>query len=127
MGTRLLVVDDHAAFRSVACRLLAAGGFTVVGEAGDGAGAIEAALRLQPDVVVLDVQLPDVDGFAVAEELARHPAPPAVVLVSSRSLRDYGRRVAESPVCGFVPKSELSGEAIRLLLPPEGAGCAACG
>ena len=116
MAARVLIVDDHASFRAIARRLLAADGFAVVGEAADGAGGISAARELRPDVVLLDVQLPDVDGFAVAEVLAAEPAPPAVVLVSTRSRTDYGSQVGRSSARGFIGKSELSGDAVRRVL-----------
>jgi DNA-binding NarL/FixJ family response regulator len=108
----VLIVDDHAPFRSLARRLLGAGGFEVVGEAADGAGALAAVRDLAPDVVLLDVQLPDLDGFAVAEALAGEPAAPVVVLVSSRALVDYGHRVEASTARGFIAKAELSGETL---------------
>ena len=104
MAVRVLIVDDHAPFRALARMLLVADGFDVVGEAGDGAGALVAARDLHPDVVLLDVQLPGDDGFAVAETLAADPAAPAVVLVSSRSRSDYGRRVAGRPPAGSSPR-----------------------
>jgi DNA-binding NarL/FixJ family response regulator len=119
MDARVLIVDDHASFRSIACRLLIDGGFAVVGEAADGTTAISAVRHLRPDVVLLDVQLPDLDGFAVAAVLAAEPEPPAVVLVSSRSRTDYGHRVGESAVLGFIAKSELSSDAVRRLLQPR--------
>jgi DNA-binding NarL/FixJ family response regulator len=116
MAVRVLIVDDHAPFRALARMLLVADGFDVVGEAGDGRYALAAAHDLQPDVVLLDVQLPGADGFAVAEALAARPSAPAVVLVSSRSRSDYGNRVAENVACGFIAKDELSGTALRLVL-----------
>jgi DNA-binding NarL/FixJ family response regulator len=109
---RVVIVDDHAPFRSLARRLLGAGGFAVVGEAADGAGALAAVRALAPDVVLLDVALPDLDGFAVAEALAAEPDAPVVVLVSSRSLRDYGSRVDASTARGFIAKADLSGETL---------------
>ncbi len=112
MTPRVLIVDDHAPFRSLARRLLVAGGFSVVGEAGDGAGALAAVRDLAPDVVLLDVQLPDTDGFTVAETLAGEPAAPVVVLVSSRALLDYGHRVDASTARGFIAKADLSGETL---------------
>ena len=93
----MLIVDDHASFRSLARRLLVAEGFDVVGEAGDAADAFVAVRSLAPDVVLLDIRLPDLDGFGVAEVLAGDEDAPAVVLVSSRSRGDYGPRVDASP------------------------------
>jgi len=116
MAVRVLIVDDHAPFRALARMLLVADGFEVVGEAGDGADALCASQRLRPDVVLLDVQLPDVDGFGVAEALSAHAPAPVVVLVSSRSRTDYGHRVADSVARGFIAKAELSGDALRRVL-----------
>ena len=115
MRARVLIVDDHTSFRTFARRLLVAEGFDVVGEAADGASALSAAGALRPDVVLLDVQLPGDDGFAVAETLAAHPPAPAVVLVSSRSRTDYGHR-GDDVTRGFIAKAELSGAALRLVL-----------
>jgi DNA-binding NarL/FixJ family response regulator len=113
----VLIVDDHAVFRSLARSLLEAEGFEVVGEAPDGRSAIDAALQLRPDIVLLDIQLPDLDGFAVAERLAAidHDRP-AVVLVSSRDSSSYRRRLAATPARGFITKSQLSGSALSALL-----------
>lgn len=111
----MLIVDDHGGFRACARQLLAAEGFEVVGEAGDAASAIAAARELRPDVVLLDVQLPDVDGIQAAWEIALDGGS-AIVLVSSRDLSDLAGAVAESPARGFIPKSELSGATLRELL-----------
>ena len=116
MRPTVLIVDDHDGFRESARALLEAEGFTVVGDAADGAAAVAEAARLRPDVVLLDVQLPDVDGFAVAEELAVAPDPPRVVLISSREAAAYGPRMAAAPVCGFLAKRELSGAALAALV-----------
>jgi len=113
---RVLIVDDHPSFRSIASRMLTGGGFTVVGEAADGAGALLAALQLRPDVVLLDIGLPDTDGFEVAQALAGQPDPPAVVLMSSRASADYGPVIGRAPVAGFIPKADLSGSAVRRIL-----------
>jgi DNA-binding NarL/FixJ family response regulator len=113
---RVLIVDDHAPFRALARQLLTVDGFDVVGEASDGAEAIAAVRDLRPDVVVLDVQLPDVDGFGVAEALTGTPLAPRIVLISSRDRADYGHRVAESAADGFIAKAELSGDTLRLVL-----------
>ena len=94
MVRTVLVVDDHAGFRELARTLLEDGGYAVVGEAGDGATALRAARSLHPDAVLLDVHLPDMDGFAVAAALAREEPAPRVVLTSAdtdeRSVRCCG-------------------------------------
>jgi DNA-binding NarL/FixJ family response regulator len=112
----VLIVDDHPSFRASAHALLEAEGFEVVGEAEDGESAIEAAGRLQPDVVLLDVQLPDINGFDVAKQLTANGSGVCVVLVSSRDGSDFGPLVEASGARGFVPKSELSGAAISALI-----------
>ena len=96
--------------------LLEAEGFEVVGEAVDGASAIEAALSLEPDVVLLDVYLPDINGFEVAAELLRNGNPPEIVLTSSRDPRDFGTLVEQSGARGFISKAELSGASLAALL-----------
>ena len=115
MRPTVLIVDDHAAFRASARALLEAEGFDVVGEATDGAEAVAAVAVLRPEIVLLDIQLPDLDGLAVAEQLAAAPDPPAVVLISSRDAAAYGPRLQATPVRGFIPKSRLSGEALAAL------------
>ena len=120
MRPTVLIVDDHSGFRRMARRMLEEDGFRVVAEAVDAAGALAAARLHRPQLVLLDVQLPDLDGFAVAEALAAGTLPPVVVLTSSRSASDYGSRVGRSPAQGFVPKAELSGPALTELF--EAAG-----
>ena len=110
----MLIVDDHAVFRASARALLEADGFEVVGEAVDGASALELARELEPELVLLDVALPDLSGFEVAERLTGAPA--KVILTSSREPRDFGRRVHRSGALGFIPKDRLSGEALASLL-----------
>jgi DNA-binding NarL/FixJ family response regulator len=117
--TSVLIVDDHADFRARAREVLEADGYEVVGEAADGASGLAASRELRPDVILLDVQLPDMDGFEVARRLAGDGHPSQVVLTSTRDEADYGRRVTLSTAQGFVPKAELSGEAIRRLLRGE--------
>ena len=113
MRPSVLIVDDHAAFRAAARELLEADGFRVVGEAADGAAALTAIAELEPDVVLLDVQLPDLNGFDVADRLA---AGPAVVFVSSRSVSSFRWRLAANPAWTFIAKSELSGETLAAAL-----------
>jgi DNA-binding NarL/FixJ family response regulator len=105
----VLIVDDHADYRAAARELLVADGFDVVGEAADGAGAVRESARLRPAIVLLDIGLPDIDGFAVAERLASGPHPPVVVLISSRDAVVYGDRIARAPARGFISKVRLSG------------------
>jgi DNA-binding NarL/FixJ family response regulator len=116
MRPSVLIVDDHADFREAASTLLESEGFSVVGAAADGDAAIAAAERLHPEVVLLDVQLPGLDGFAIADLLARTSVPPAVVLISSREAATYGRRLEAAPVRGFIPKRALSGAALAALV-----------
>ena len=113
----MLIVDDHPSFRATARTLLELEGFDVVGEAVDGASAVEAARLLRPELVLLDVQLPDTDGFAVASRMLSNGSAPSIVLTSSRDAADFGPLVAESGARGFVPKSELSGAALTALMP----------
>ena len=110
----VLIVDDHASFRRSARTLLELEGYEVVGEAADGASALELVDRLRPGLVLLDIALPDTSGFDVAERLAVGGA--KVVLTSSREQRDLGRRVSRSGAIGFVPKDRLSGPALAALL-----------
>jgi DNA-binding NarL/FixJ family response regulator len=116
MPRTVLIVDDHDAFRESASALLAAEGFDVVGAAADGDEAVAEARRLRPQVVLLDIQLPDLDGFAVAERLTALPDPPRVVLISSRDASAYGPRLGEAYARGFITKRELSGEALAALV-----------
>jgi DNA-binding NarL/FixJ family response regulator len=116
MRPTLLIVDDHPGFRSLARQLLEAGGFEVVGEAANGHAAVATARQLRPDLVLLDIQLPDLDGFEVTARLGDGEAEPVVVLTSTRDRLDYGERVARSGARGFIPKAELSGAALRAFL-----------
>jgi DNA-binding NarL/FixJ family response regulator len=115
VAATILIVDDHAGFRSYARALLVAEGFDVVGEATDGASALALAQSLAPEVVLLDVALPDMDGFAVCKALLEDGRGPAVVLTSSRDVSAYRRRLEQSRARGFIAKSELSGPALAAL------------
>lgn len=113
----VLIVDDHAGFRVAARALLESDGrLDVVGEAGNGTDAIRAATRLRPDIVLLDIVLPDLDGFAVCESIMRGESnPPTIILISSRSPSSYGARLSASPARGFLPKEELSAATLLAL------------
>jgi DNA-binding NarL/FixJ family response regulator len=115
--TTVLIVDDHPSFRASARAILEAEGFDVIGEANDGSSAETAIAALRPDVVLLDVQLPDTDGFEICREcLARNGYNPRIVLVSSRDAADYGELISRSGATGFIAKAELSGEALAALV-----------
>jgi DNA-binding NarL/FixJ family response regulator len=112
----VLIVDDHPSFRLCVRETLEAEGFDVVGEADSGAAALEAVARLGPDVVLLDVQLPDMTGFDVAARLSANGGRLAVVLVSSRDAADYGPLIERSGARGFIAKDDVTGAAIEALL-----------
>jgi DNA-binding NarL/FixJ family response regulator len=116
MTQTVLIVDDHPSFLAVARLLLETDGFVVVGVATDGESGVAEALRLMPDVVLLDVGLPDVDGFEVAARLRDAGASSAIILTSSREGSDFGPLIADSGARGFVAKPELSGDAVRALV-----------
>jgi DNA-binding NarL/FixJ family response regulator len=115
IGPTILIVDDHRRFRAAVRRLLEAGGFDVVGEVADGVSAVSAAADLRPDIVLLDVQLPDIDGFDVARRLAACPAAPATILISTRDAADYRVRLATTPARGFIGKADLTAAGIAAL------------
>ncbi len=115
----VLIVDDHADFRAFARSMLQASGLDVVGEAEDGRSAIAEAAALRPGIVLLDVQLPDLDGFAVCERLSAAEDAPVVVLTSTRSASSYRRRLAASSAHGFIAKADLSGRALAAFAPRE--------
>jgi len=121
MAVTTLIVDDHPLFRATARVLLESAGYDVVGEAADGAQAVSAADELHPDLVVLDVQLPDMTGFDVSRLLARAGFTGRVVLVSSRAAAEYGELVGDSGALGFIAKDELSGARLAEVL--EGGAC----
>jgi DNA-binding NarL/FixJ family response regulator len=116
MTTTVVVVDDNEPFRSWACDLLAREGYAVVGDAGAGADGVRLIEALRPDVLVLDVQLPDMSGFEVLRRLSEGDAPTAVVLISARDRDDYGAAVGQSGARAFIGKSELSGPSLRAVL-----------
>ena len=116
MAPTLLIVDDHAAFRSTARALLECDGWNVIGEAGDGTSGLSAARDLKPDVVLLDVRLPDIDGFAVAERLTADGGGPAVIVTSSSDDPLYPDRARSTGAYGFVAKHDVCGASLDRIL-----------
>jgi DNA-binding NarL/FixJ family response regulator len=112
----ILIVDDHPSFRAVARMVLETDGFAVVGTEEDGESGVAGTLRLEPDIVLLDVELPDIDGFEVAARLREAGSAAAIVLASSRERADFGSLVEESGARGFLTKADLTGDAIRKLV-----------
>lgn len=111
----VVIVDDHPGFRASVRALLEAGGLRVVGETALGSAAVDLVRRLRPQLVLLDVMLPDIDGIDVAERLARLDDPPALVLTSSHDARDFGSRLQRAPVSAFIPKDDLTAAGLAAL------------
>ena len=116
MNESILIVDDHPSFRAVAQMQLETDGFEVVGAVEDGETCVAAVLELEPDIVLLDVELPDIDGFEVADRLREAGSRAAIVLTSSRDAVEFGALVAQSGARGFIDKADLSGEAVRAIV-----------
>jgi DNA-binding NarL/FixJ family response regulator len=116
MAKTVLIVDDHASFRRAVRLVLEYEGYEVVGEAADGEEALSAAGDLKPELVLLDVHMPGIDGFEVASRLTSQEQAPAVVLTSSRDGTDFDQRVRRSGARGFIPKAEISGQRLADLL-----------
>ena len=112
MHSRVLIVDDHAGFRGEARTLLELAGYEVVGEAATARAASEAAARLKPDLVILDIGLPDRSGLDATAEIRAAAPGTAVILVSVRPATDYGRRLTDAGALGFISKADLSAAAI---------------
>jgi DNA-binding NarL/FixJ family response regulator len=116
MKLRSLIVDDSDAFLASARRLLESQGVEIVGTATTGAGALDLAAALSPDVALVDVELGDEDGFDVAGALRSRSPATRVVLISSYDRDEIQDLVSESAAVGFLPKSQLSGDAVRAVL-----------
>jgi DNA-binding NarL/FixJ family response regulator len=116
MRPRIVIVDDDPAFLATVRVLLEAEGFVVVGEALNGLDGVAAADELKPDIVLVDVNLPDIDGFEVVDRLADGESAPPVVLTSIRAASDFGNLIEASRARAFVAKSEITGEALTRFL-----------
>jgi two-component system nitrate/nitrite response regulator NarL len=113
----VVIVDDHAGFRAEAAQLLKAAGYEVVASCPDGRSALAAISQLHPDVVLLDVQLPDTDGFRLIAQLDAAEEGATIILTSSREAADYGNRVGRSGAAGFITKAELSARSLAQVVP----------
>jgi DNA-binding NarL/FixJ family response regulator len=116
MRESVVIVDDNDAFRARTRALLDAEGYDVLGEADDGAGGLRLLRELRPDLALLDVQLPDTDGFTLAERLHAGGGDTAVIIISTREADDYASSVARCGALGFISKSELCGAAMQQLV-----------
>lgn len=116
----VLIVDDHEGYRTFLAVMLEGEALTVCGTAGDGESALDVVRDVEPDLVLLDVQLPGIDGFEVAQRISEYPHRPAVILTSTRDAEDFGSRIATAPVLGFVPKHEMSVGRLQSLLATHG-------
>src|ERR1700754_1049095 len=112
MPQTVLIVDDYAGFRRVGRAVLEGGGGAVVAQSATGLEALEAVERLGPQLVLLDIGLPDLDGIEVAGRLTSAHRSLAVVLTSSRDACDYRPLLEGCGARGFIPKAELSGAAV---------------
>lgn len=115
---KVVIVDDHSGFRKQARQLLEGMGYLVVGEAVTGEEALNQSRRLRPDLVLLDIQLPDIDGITVAKSLTSEAEAPTVVLISTRDRADYGSRVNGCGAAGFIAKSDLTADVLAAMLQP---------
>lgn len=115
MGS-ILVVDDDAAVRGLIVRILRSGGYDVVGEAGSVADALECADALRPDTALVDIGLPDGDGFSLTRQLRAKPWPLRVVIFSSDADRTNADAAHRAGAVGFLPKDELSSLALERLI-----------
>jgi len=116
MTRRVLIVDDHRGFRRSAARALGAEGWDVVGEAADGEAGLREAQRCDPDVVLVDVGLPDISGIEVTRRLHERSPDLALVVISSHERADYGELALSSGARGFLSKLDLSGTALEALV-----------
>ena len=112
----VVIADDHPQFRSATRLMLESAGYDVIGEASDAEEAVAECHRLHPDLLILDVQLPDYDGFAVADELSHDTDAPTIVLVSNREASDYGTLIDDAKIAGFISKIDFSEPALRALI-----------
>jgi DNA-binding NarL/FixJ family response regulator len=116
MTLRVLIVDDNASFQDAARMLLEQQGLGVVGVAFTTSEALQQASELDPDVVLVDIRLGKEWGFELAQRLADGQGRAAVILISTHAESDFAEIIADSPAVGFLPKSDLSADAIRRIV-----------
>jgi len=112
----LVIVDDSQEFLASAQAMLSEEGFDVIACVSDPSLVVEHVSVLRPAVVLLDIQLPSISGFELARRLAELQPRPIVVLISSRDAATYGSELTHAPVQGFIPKWELSGDALAAMV-----------
>lgn len=122
----VLLVDDQETFRDIARDQLATdSSFLIIGEAADGTGAIELTSRLHPNVIVMDIQMPDMNGIEAARRILKDDPSVRIVLTSMGDDAEYGPLAREIGACGFLPKRELSASSVHALIddfmPPAGS------
>ncbi|MET0695395.1 MAG: response regulator transcription factor [Propionibacteriaceae bacterium] len=120
MTRSILVVDDDAAVRGLIVRILRSGGDVVVGEAGSVADALARAEALRPDIALVDIGLPDGDGFALTRQLKTKSTGMRIVIFSSDADRTNAAAAERAGAVGFLPKDELSSSALQRLIGDEG-------
>jgi two-component system nitrate/nitrite response regulator NarL len=119
VSATVLIDDDNPRFRSRARKWLETGGWDVVAEAADGGAALDAVARHRPSVVLLDIQLPDMSGLAVSEQVTQQPDPPTIVLTSTHDAADFGTRIADCGARGFLPKADFCADSFAAILASE--------
>lgn len=105
----VMIVDDQAPFRMAARMVVQlTDGFEVVGEAETGEESVDMAMRLQPDLVLMDFNLPGIDGMEATRRIrGSGPKAPVVVMLSTYEADEYGARAVEAGAAAFIPKSEF--------------------
>lgn len=116
VAVTVVIVDDHAGFRRAARAVLESEGFIVLGEAGDARSGYDLVASVRPDVALLDIGLPDEDGFELTDRLMVRADPPIVVLISGRGRAFYQDRLDRTRARGFIAKRDLTGATLGALM-----------
>ena len=111
---RVLIVDDQLPFREASRMVVEmTDGFAVAGEAGNGEEAVELAQSLRPDLILMDVQMPGIDGLEATRQISQLDDPPPVVVMSTHESGDYRQTAVAAGAIAFVPKSEFGMEVLE--------------